>query len=188
MIKYLVLSLVVLLLAGETFSQQATLKNSGIKDWARYSISISNLTDQVEGEKKTVDVWYYVDTINSGTIVLRSLQQLGSSRIANGIMMGTLNDFFVPGLALPKTAAIEYSALAQEDLSLNGKEYSCTKLVRRISVSPDTGVSDWNGTSTVWLNSSVPFGILRIENDYIKDARHMQELWVLSDCGFGNWK
>jgi hypothetical protein len=84
-----------------------------------------------------------------------------------------------------------------ENLTVKGKSYACTKIVRKVSRAADISEiqSGWNGTSTLWLSPDVPVGgLVKIENRYASQQtpgskpNMITETWLLTDFGFKNWK
>ena len=121
---------------------------------------------------------------------LKPLEQGFDVRITAGVHGGCIR------LIGSKSAKIQVVSTSKEKLSIAGKQYECTKVVRKVDQALDeaTMESSWNGTSTIWYCPQVPLGLAKMENTYhsrlTKDDEGMKitETWVLVESGFKDWK
>ena len=107
------------------------------------------------------------------------------------------NKPFEPVNELNEGANIDIISTTSENLTVKGKSFACTKIVRKVSRAADMSKiqSGWNGTSTIWLSPDVPVGgLVKIENRYASQLtpdskpNMITETWLLTDFGFKNWK
>lgn len=181
------------LAAGQTGNP---LAKASVGDWAQYLFNSRNetvpalsVTDQ--------DRWRVVSVVEATGVRIDHYMTMGGSRTS---ALGSIVDFDKPYEPVPELshgAKIEVVSSTPESVTVNGKTYACTKIVRKVSRTADMmkGQTGWNGTSTVWLCPEIPAGgIVKIENRYdsqlVESAapNRIVETMALTDFGFKNWK
>lgn len=122
---------------------------------------------------------------------------IAGNRSSMGGSVRYFNKPFEPVNELNEKANIDIISTTSDNLTVNGKSYACTKIVRKVSRAADISKiqSGWNGTSTIWLSPDVPAGwVVKIENRYasqltpVSKPTMITETWLLTDFGFKNWK
>ena len=79
------------------------------------------------------------------------------------------NKPFEPVNELSEGAKIDIVSTTTENVTVKGKSYACTKIVRKVSRPVDISKiqSGWSGTSSIWLSPDAPVGgLVKIENRY----------------------
>ncbi len=140
--------------------------------------------------------WVLVSTVGEGFVRTDSYVMFGGRRSNGGGNLYHTNEPFEPAPGIGKTAAIEIISTTKEKLTINGKQYDCTKIVRKIDQPLDEKsiTSSWLGTSTLWICMELPLGLAKMENAYEtkiskKDkGQKLVETWVIDEFGFKNWK
>ncbi len=172
------------------------LAKAGEGDWAQYVFNSRNETIPLLSFKDQVQ-WRVVSVVQATGVKLDHYMTVGGSRTAGLGSIIYFNTPFEPVDDLDQGAKIDIVSTTPESVTVNGKAYACTKIVRKVIRAADItkGQSGWNGTSTVWLCADIPAGgIVKIENRYnsqlTDDSKpnKIVETLVLTDFGFKNWK
>jgi hypothetical protein len=183
-------------LVAAASAQENPLAKSSQGDWAKYLVTTKNETVPLMGSKDAPK-WRVVSDVGEGFVRVDSYTMFGNRRVRGG--GGTLcyfKDPFEPVLGLGKSAKIQVVSSSKENLTINGKQYACTKIVRKIDKPLDetTAQASWTGTSTLWVCSDLPLGLAKMENAYQTQmsksdkGQKIVETWVLAESGFKNWK
>jgi hypothetical protein len=172
------------------------LSKAGQGDWALYSVTVENSTTPLLSVKDK-QRWRAVTMVQETGVRVDSFTLMGGRKAGLGPSMIDFNKPFEPVFEISLGAKIEVLSSVPENLTVKGKTYACTKIVRKVSrpLSPDAMLTGWNGTSTVWTCLDVPLGgIVKIENQYeYQDAADskpdkIKETWTLADFGLKNWE
>jgi hypothetical protein len=195
--KTTVLALTVLLqlTAGLTLAQTANLlSKAGQGDWVQFKVNVQNLTEPLLSVKDQ-SRWRVASAPGEGGVRIDNYTEFSGRKASLGGMMADLNKPFepVPGIVKAKITIV---SSAPENLTVKGKSYVCTKIVRQVRQPVDEVnlEAGWNGTSTIWVCPEIPVGgIVKIENQYESQLtagakpEKINESWVLVDFGFKNW-
>ncbi len=175
-------------------AQDNPLKKAARGDWAKYLVTSKNQTIPLMSSKDAPK-WRVVSNVGEGFVRIDNYIMFGNRRSGAGGSIEYFKDPFEPVQGIQRTAKVEIVSTTKEQLSINGKQYSCTKIVRKIHRPMDDAKaqSSWIGTSTIWVCSEVPLGLARMENAYEmqlgksdKPSR-MIDTWVIAESGFKNW-
>jgi hypothetical protein len=120
----------------------------------------------------------------------------GGRRSGAGGNLWYFKDRFEPVPGIGKSAKVEVISTSNAKLTVLGKPYNCTKIVRKIDQPLDesTVQSSWIGTSTLWICDDRPLGLAKMENVYqtklskSDKGQKLTETWVVAEFGFKNWK
>jgi hypothetical protein len=179
--------------AGQTIHP---LAKAGVGDWAEYLFNSQNKTVPMLSVKDQKQ-WRVVSAVTDSGVRIDHYLMINDSRTGP---LGSVIDLakpFEPVEDLAQGAKIDIVSTTPESLTVNGKTYACTKIVRRVSRAADLtkGQTGWKGTSTVWLCPDIPAGgIVRIENSYESrfaddaEPNTVVETLALADFGFKNWQ
>ncbi len=183
---------------SSTWAQTGTnlMAKAQVGDWAQFLLNSQNETVPMMSVRDQQH-WRVILFVSKDSVGLQEYFTMAGKR------MGPLGDRVdlskpyepVPGLGAE--AKIDVVSSSPDNLTVNGKAYACTKIVRKVAQAADImkGQTGWNGTSTIWVCPDIPVGgIVRIENLYESrmtpdvDPQKISETWVLTDFGFKNWK
>jgi hypothetical protein len=165
-------------------------------DWAQYLFNSQNETVPLLSVKDQKQ-WRVVSVVQATSVRLDLYMMVGDSRTNALGSIAYFNKPFEPVADLAQGAKIDVVSTMPENVTVNGKAYACTKIVRKVSRAADLskGQSGWNGTSIVWLCPDIPAGgIVKIENRYDaqltddSEPNKIVETLILADFGFKNWK
>jgi hypothetical protein len=185
-----------LMTAGLALAQTANpLPKAGQGDWVEFTVNSENQTEpflSVQDQHR----WRVVSSVQPTMARIDNYSTMAGQRVSMGPIMVAFDKPYepVPGLA---GAKIKVVSSTPESLTVKGKSYACTKIVRQISLPVDAAKleSGWNGTSTIWICPDIPVGgIVKIENKYESQLtadstpQKINETWVLADFGLKNWK
>jgi hypothetical protein len=140
--------------------------------------------------------WWTVSNVDEGFVRVDSYMMFGGNRVGGGGNMYTFKERFEPVAGIGKTAKVQIVSSSAEKLSIKGKQYTCTKIVRKIDqpLDDEKVVMGWLGTSTLWICNDVPLGLAKMENSFQQTLsksdkpQKIVETWVVDDFGFKNWK
>jgi hypothetical protein len=184
-----------LMISSLSLAQTANpLSKAGQGDWVKFTVNIENQTEPFLSVKDK-EHWRDVSSVQPTMARIDNYTTMGGRRAGLGPIMVEFDKPYepVPGLA---GAKIKVFSSAAESLTVKGKTYACTKIVRQISKPVDAAMleSGWNGTSTIWVCPDIPVGgVVKIENQYesqlTADSKpnKINETWVLADFGLKNW-
>ncbi len=175
-------------------AQENPLAKSSRGDWAKYLITTKNETVPLMSGKDQPR-WWAVSDVGEGFVRIDSYTMFGGSRVGAGGNLFYFKERFEPVPGLGKSAKVQVVSSSKEKLTINGKEYDCTKIVRKIDQPLDESnvQSSWSGTSTLWICDKFPLGLAKMENAYqIKmsksdNSQKIIETWVIAEFGFKNW-
>jgi hypothetical protein len=177
------------------FAQEHPLAKSSRGDWVKFLITTKNETVPLMSSKDQAR-WWEVSDVSDRFARVDNYIMFGGSRHSAGGAMFYFKDRFEPVPGLTKAAKVTVLSTSKEKLTINGKQFSCTKVVRKIEQPLDESAVQvsWNGTSTLWLCSDVPLGLARMDNAYESrmsksdKGQKVTETWVVAEYGFKNWK
>ena len=146
--------------------------------------------------EKDQPLWWTVSDVREGLVRVDGYMMFGGRRAPAGGTLFHFKDRFEPVLEVVKSAKVQVLSTSKEKLSINGKQYDCTKIVRKIDQPLDESKlqTSWSGTSTLWICDQLPLGLAKMENAYqIKRSKSdngekITETWVIAEFGFKNWK
>jgi len=187
---------VLLLTAGPTTAQQANLlSKAGEGDWVKFTVNVQNQTEPVLSIKDQ-SRWRVTSMVQETFVRIDNYTEFSGNKTNMGPIMPDFNEPFepVPGIGNAKVTIVSSTP---ENLTVKGKSYACTKIVRKVSQPVDDAKIQmgWNGTSTIWVCPDIPVGgIIKIENQYQSQLtgdsapNKISETWMLADFGFKDWK
>jgi hypothetical protein len=188
--------LLLVLLAGTlAVAQDNPLKKSSRDDWAKYLITTKNETVPLMSGKDRPH-WRIVSDVGEDFVRVDNFTTFSGRRVGGGGFLCYFKDPYEPVPGLGKTTKAKVVSSSKDKLTVNGKQYNCTKVVRKIERPLDESVaqSSWIGTSTIWICDDVPLGLVKMVNDYkttvskSDKGQKLLETWVLAEWGFKNWK
>jgi len=175
--------------AGKDFS----LASSSEGDWAKYLVSTENKTIAMLS-KKDQPRWRILRS-RAGANIARIDTIIEMEPGKKTIPLGSPVQIDKPydPLFMGSEPALQTISTSSEVVSLKGKSYACTKIVRRLDrpEKMEMGQTAWKGTSTIWLSGDAPLGLVKMVNDYeekMGQPMKIVETWILDDSGFRSWK
>jgi hypothetical protein len=197
MTKILITSFVLLVSALDASGQGTNpVAKAAVNDWAKYTVNTQNAT-LPSLSVQNQDHWRVVSVVLPTGVRIDNYVMIAGSHTSMGGSLLPSNKPFEPVLELSNGAKIEVVSSTAENVTVKGKSYACTKIVRKVSRQVDMSnlQSGWNGSSTIWLSPDIPVGgLVKIENRYTtqltpdSEPNSITETWLLSDFGFKNWK
>jgi hypothetical protein len=193
--KQILFCMLAIVAATAVSAQENPLAKSSRGDWARYLVTSTNETEPLMSSKDQ-QRWWNVSNVGEGFVRIDSYLMFGGNRVGGGGNVYYFKDHFEPVAGIGKSAKVQVVSTSTEKLSIKGKQYGCTKIVRKIDQPLDEAniVMGWAGTSTIWICSDIPLGLAKVENRYLSTmsksdkAQKIVETWVVDDFGFKNWK
>ena len=193
--KHLVCCLLALAVGTVASAQDNPLAKSSAGDWAKYLVTTKNETIPLMSTKDQQH-WRVVKFVDNDAVGINGYFMVGENRSTTGGNIYNLKDRYEPVLGIMRSKQVQVVSTSKEKLTVSGKQYECTKIVRKVNQPVDeaTMESSWIGTSTVWMSDAVPLGLLKMENAYhtrlTKDDEGMKisETWVLAEYGYKDWK
>jgi len=187
--------LVVVVFAAGVSAQDNPLKKSARGDWAKYLITTKNETVPLLSQKDQPR-WRAVTNIADEFVRVDEYIMFGERRSGAGASAYNFKERYEPVPGIVKGANIKIISTSKDKLTIAGKQYECTKIVRKVDQALDESKvqSSWIGTSTLWLCDKLPLGLAKMENTYQiqlmkgDEAQKITETWVLAESGFKNWK
>lgn len=188
---YCVLTLSVAALAS---AQENPLAKTSVGDWAKYTINRTNETIPMMSAKDQ-PYWRYAMVVLDDAVRINGQYYVGENKATDGGTIHSLKDRFEPVSGLGNSKYVKVVSTAKEQVTVAGKKYDCVKIVRKVDqpVDETTFAASWVGTSTLWVSTAVPLGLVKMENAYHTkltkedDGMKIKETWVLTECGFKNW-
>jgi hypothetical protein len=176
-------------------AQENPLAKCSVGDWGKYLITTKNETVPLMSAKDSPR-WWVVSNVSDEYIRVDSYMMFAGKRSGGGGNMYNVKERFEPVPGIAKSTKVQVVSTSKETLTLKGKQYECTKIVRKIDQPYDDATVQvgWRGTSTIWLCKDVPLGLAKMENAYQNKltasdkGQKINEIWVLSDFGFKDWK
>jgi hypothetical protein len=167
------------------------LKKSSTGDWAKYLVTSKNETVPLLSTKDKPR-WRVISNIGDDWVRCDNYLLFGGQRSSGLGVLYNFKDRFEPVPGVSQTAKVKVTSTTKEEVTINGKQYECTKVVRKIDqpVDDEKMEASWIGTSTLWLCDQIPLGLAKMENVYqtqlIKDAdvNKITETWIVADSGF----
>jgi len=165
-------------------------------DWVQYVFNSQNETTPMLSVKDQ-QRWRVVSAVEETGVRLDDYIMVAGSRTAGLGRIAPLDKPYEPVGDIALGAKIDVVSSTPDSLTVKGKTYTCTKIVRKVSRTADMtkGQTGWNGTSTIWVSPDIPVGgVVKIENRYelqlAEDAKpdKVVETWLLTDFGFKSWK
>ena len=193
--KHLVCCLLALAVGAVASAQDNPLAKSSAGDWAKYLVTTKNETIPLMSTKDQQH-WRVVKFVDNDAVGINGYFMVGENRSTTGGNIYNLKDRYEPVLGIMRSKQVKVVSTSKEKLTVSGKQYECTKIVRKVNQPVDeaTMESSWIGTSTVWMSDAVPLGLVKMENAYhtrlTKDDEGMKisETWVLAEYGYKDWK
>jgi hypothetical protein len=196
--KALIVILTLLLIGVGTAAAQSAnpLSKASQGDWALYSVSVVNATAPIMNVKDQ-QRWRAVTVVQATGVRIDNYSIMPGGKTSMGGSLLYFNKPFEPVFEIASGAKIDVTSSTPESLTVKGKPYACTKIVRKVTrpVNAATFESGWNGTSTIWICPDIPVGgVVKIENEFesqlTADSKpeKIKETWMLTDFGFKNWK
>lgn len=193
--KKILFCMLVIVAATVVSAEENPLAKSSRGDWAKYLITTTNETEPLLSVKDRPR-WWTVSNAGEGFVRIDSYMMFGGKRAGGGGNIYNFEEHFEPVVGIGKSAKVQVVSTSTEVLSIKGKQYSCTKIVRKIeqSLDEENVVSGWVGTSTLWFCNDIPLGLAKVENMFESklsksdEAQKIVEIWVVDDFGFKNWK
>jgi hypothetical protein len=187
--------LLALFVGGLAIAQDNPLKKSSRDDWAKYLITTKNKTIPLMSGKDRPH-WRIVSDVGDDFVRIDNFTTFGGRRVGGGGFLCYFKDPFEPVPGLGKTTTATVISSSNDKLTVNGKQYSCTKIIRKINRPLDESVAQasWIGTSTIWVCDDVPLGLVKMVNEYqttmskSDKGQKLVETWVLAESGFKSWK
>jgi hypothetical protein len=176
-------------------AQDNPLAKSSAGDWAKYLVTTKNETIPLMSTKDQQH-WRVVKFVDNDAVGINGYFMVGENRSTTGGNIYNLKDRYEPVLGIMRSKQVKVVSTSKEKLTVGGKQYECTKIVRKVDQPVDEAAmeSSWIGTSTVWMSDAVPLGLVKMENAYhtrlTKDDEGMKisETWVLAEYGYKDWK
>ena len=193
--KHLVCCLLALAVGAVASAQDNPLAKSSAGDWAKYLVTTKNETIPLMSTKDQQH-WRVVKFVDNDAVGINGYFMVGENRSTTGGNIYNLKDRYEPVLGIMRSKQVQVVSTSKEKLTVGGKQYECTKIVRKVDQPVDEAAmeSSWIGTSTVWMSDAVPLGLVKMENAYhtrlTKDDEGMKisETWVLAEYGYKDWK
>ena len=193
--KQLVFCLLALSAGAVASAQDNPLAKSSVGDWAKYLVTTKNETIPLMSTKDQQH-WRVVKFVDNDAVGINGYFMVGENRSTTGGNIYNLKDRYEPVLGIMRSKQVQVVSTSKEKLTVSGKQYECTKIVRKVNQPVDEAAmeSSWIGTSTVWMSDAVPLGLVKMENAYhtrlTKDDEGMKisETWVLAEYGYKDWK
>lgn len=193
--KTVLMSIVVVLVSLPAVAQENPLAKSSAGDWAKYLVTTKNETVPLMSSKDQ-ERWWVISNVGDGFVRIDNYTMFGGSRRGAGGRLAYFKDRYEPVAVVAKTTKVEVVSTGKESLTIRGKRYECTKIVRKIDqpVDDSTVQPGWSGTSTIWISAALPVGLARMENVYHSKlsksdkGQKIAETWQLAECGFKDWK
>ena len=193
--KHLVCCLLALAVGTVASAQDNPLAKSSAGDWAKYLVTTKNETIPLMSTKDQQH-WRVVKFVDNDAVGINGYFMVGENRSTTGGNIYNLKDRYEPVLGIMRSKQVKVVSTSKEKLTVGGKQYECTKIVRKVDQPVDEAAmeSSWIGTSTVWMSDAVPLGLVKMENAYhtrlTKDDEGMKisETWVLAEYGYKDWK
>ena len=193
--KHLVCCLLALAVGTVASAQDNPLAKSSAGDWAKYLVTTKNETIPLMSTKDQQH-WRVVKFVDNDAVGINGYFMVGENRSTTGGNIYNLKDRYEPVLGIMRSKQVQVVSTSKEKLTVGGKQYECTKIVRKVNQPVDEAAmeSSWIGTSTVWMSEAVPLGLVKMENAYhtrlTKDDEGMKisETWVLAEYGYKDWK
>jgi len=198
--KQIICCLLAITFVAVVSAQENPFAKSSKGDWAKYLVTTKNETvPQAIG--KDQPRWRTVKDVGEGIVHIDCYMMFGKNRSYIGNLYYS-KDRFEPVLEVVKSAKVQVLSTSKEKLSINGKQYDCTKIIRKIDQPLDEPKfqSGWSGTSTLWICDQLPLGLAKMENAYqikmphqtknptFENGQKISETWVIAEFGFKNWK
>lgn len=176
-------------------AQNNPLAKTAVGDWAKYIVNTTNETIPMMSAKDKPH-WRYAAVVLDDAVRINGEYFVGENKAIDGGTIHNLKDRYEPALGLRNSKNVKIVSTSKEKITVGGKQYDCTKIVRKVDqpVNEATFGASWVGTSTLWVSDAVPLGLVKMENAYhtkmTKDDEGMKikETWVLAEFGFKDWK
>lgn len=170
-------------------AEENPLAKSFRGDWAKYLITTKNETTPLLSSKDSPR-WILVSNLGDGFVRTDSYVMFGGRRSNGGGNLYHTNERFEPVPGIVKSAKVEIVSTSKEKLTIKDKQYTCTKIVRKIDQPLDENsiTSSWSGTSTLWICNELPLGLAKMENAYEskmskKDkGEKVVETWMIDEA------
>jgi hypothetical protein len=181
--------------AAVVSAQENPFKKSSSGDWVKYLVTTKNETVPVMSSKDQ-SRWKAITNKTDEFVRIDNYIMFGERRSGAGGNLAYLKDPYEPVPGIAKTTKIQLISTSKEKLTVAGKQYDCTKIVRKIDQPLDESSmqSGWVGTSTLWTCDGIPFGLAKMENAYqhklskSDNGQKIVETWAVAEFGFKSWK
>jgi hypothetical protein len=193
--KGLLCSLLAVVLVTLAPAQDNPLKKCSVGDWAKYTATTKNETVPMMSSTDQPQ-WRVAAAVTEDGVRVNGYFMVGEKRATTGGTIHHFKDRYEPVPGIIQSAKVQVVSMTKEKLTIKGKQYDCTKIVRKVDqpVEETAMQSSWVGTSTLWICDAIPLGLVKMENAYhsklTKDDEGMRikETWVVADFGFKNWE
>jgi len=193
--KQFICCLLVLTFVAVASAQENPLAKSSRGDWAKYLITTKNETIPLMSVKDSPR-WWVVSNVGDGFVRVDNYMMFGDRRTGGIGSLYYFKDRFEPVPGVGKAAKVQVTSTSKEKLTINGRQYNCTKIVRKIdqALDEENVVPSWIGASTLWICTDLPLGLAKMENVYQTklakddDGQKIVETWIVVESGFKNWK
>jgi hypothetical protein len=193
--KRIICSLLAVAFVTVASAQDNPLKRCAVGDWAKYLVTTKNETIPMMSGKDKPN-WRVVAVVIEDAVRINGYFMIGQNRSSTGGAIYSSKEPYEPVAGLSRSKKVKVVSTSKEKLTIGGKQYDCTKIVRKVDQPLDetTFSASWIGTSTLWFADSVPLGLVKMENSYFTkltkedDGMKIAETWVLAEYGFKDWK
>lgn len=193
--KNVLICLVTVLCVTVVSAQENPLVRSSVGDWAKYLVTTKNETVPLMSSKDQ-ERWWAISNVGEGFVRIDNYTMFGGKRRGAGGRLAYFKDRYEPVAVVAKATKVEVVSTAKEKVTIKGKQYDCTKVVRKIDQPLDESIvqPSWSGTSTIWISAQLPVGLAKMENAYqtrlskSDKGQKIVETWQLADFGFKDWK
>ena len=193
--RHVIFSLLAITFVAVASAQENPLAKSSSGDWAKYLITTKDETVPLMSGKDR-PFWCAVRTVAKDFVYIDNYSMWGKDRHNAGGSPHNPTERFEPVPGIVNSTAVQVISTSKETVTINGAQYECTKIVRKIDQPLDDAkaVSSWNGTSTLWISGKLPLGLAKMENVYqtrlskSDKGSKITETWVIAEFGFKNWK
>jgi len=188
-------ALLALFVVTSAAGQDNPLARSSNGDWVKYLVTTKNETEPLLSSKD-LPRWKAITNVGPDFVRIDDYMFFGGRRVGGGGSIAEFKNRYEPVPGIVQATKVQVTSTTKEKLTINGKSYSCTKLVRKIDqrLDENTLQTGWSGTSTLWLCNDIPLGLAKMENAYhsrlvSSDAgQKVVETWIVTEFGFKNWK
>lgn len=176
-------------------AQENPLKKCSRGDWAKYLVTTKNETVPLMSGKDQPR-WRAISNVTDEFVRIDNYTTFGGNRVSAGGTLSYLKERFEPVNGIASSIKIQVISSSKDKLTIAGKQYDCTKIVRKIDQPLDESQmqTSWIGTSTLWICDGIPLGLAKMENAYQSkmtksdEGQKIVETWVVAESGFKNWK
>jgi len=189
--KHIICGFLVVVSVALASAQDNPFKKSTTGDWAKYLVTSQNETVPLLSTKDQPR-WRAISNVGDDWVRCDTYLLFNGQRSSGLGALYNFKDRFEPVPGISQAAKVKVTSTSKEKVTIKGKQYDCTKIVRKIDqpVNEEQMESSWIGTSTLWLCDALPLGLAKMENVYqtqlTKDAEvnKIKETWLVAETGF----